>query len=260
VTTVNRLRELIRAGVPARGLSITLGDDQIAEEFAHSGVDYVYVDQQHGLVDAHRLVAVLRALAVTDVTPLVRVPAVESGIIGVALDAGAHGVIVPMVEDARQAELAVRCTRYHPMGRRSWGPIRATHGLGTDPTTVNSEVMCLVMIESAEGVEHADEILAVDGVDGAYLGPADLSVSLGFPPRSVEEATDAEPLEAIARVREACARHGKVAAVSGRFETRSVEGFGMVTIGSDIGLLRGGLNALTRDTRTAGRQSERTAR
>jgi 4-hydroxy-2-oxoheptanedioate aldolase len=244
VTTRNRLKAKIAAGEDATGLSCMIGDAQIAEEFAMAGYDYIYIDQQHGLVSHERLVQMLRSISRSETTPLVRVAGNDGALIAQALDAGAEGVIIPMVEDAEAAEKAARATRYFPDGQRSWGPIRAMHGLGADPVVVNAEVMCLVMIETAKGVENADAILSTPGIDGVYIGPADLAVSLGSPPRSVEQTTDQAPLDAIREIREACARNGKVVAITGVPETRHAEGFGMVTASSDINMIRSSLAAL----------------
>lgn len=240
----NRLRDRLSGGGNATGLSCVLGDAQIAEEFTMAGYDYVYLDQQHGLIPAERLVPMLRALAQGAATPLVRVAGNDPTLIGQALDAGAEGVIVPMVEDADAAARAAAACRYFPDGTRSWGPIRATHGLGGDPATVNGQVMCLVMIETAAGVADVDAIVATPGVDGVYIGPADLSVSLGGAPTGIEAATDPALHDAVRAIREACARHGKVTAITGTPAKRHAEGFGMVTAGSDIGFIRASLAAL----------------
>lgn len=244
MTRRNQLKAKLASGQNAVGLSCMLGDPQIAEEFAMAGFDYIYIDQQHGLTPHGHLIEMLRSIAVSTTTPLVRVAANDSVHIGQALDAGAEGVIVPMVEDAESAAAAARSARYFPEGQRSWGPMRATYGLGTNPAAVNAEVLCLVMIETAKGVENVDRIVSTPGVDGVYIGPADLAVSLGSLPLGIEQTTDTAPLTAIRRIREACQQNGKHVAITGRPETRHAEGFDVVTAGSDIGMVRSSVEML----------------
>ncbi|MEA9984187.1 HpcH/HpaI aldolase family protein [Subtercola sp. RTI3] len=239
--STNHLLEVLAAGETAVGLSCMLGSAQIAEEFALAGFDYVYLDQQHGTTSADTLLEMLRAVARSETTPLVRVAKNDVALIGQALDAGAEGVIVPMIEDAAAAAGAAAACRYHPLGQRSWGPLRAVYGLGSDPATVNAQVICLVMIESAKGLANVDEILATPGVDGVYIGPADLAVSLGGLPVGVEQSGDQIQLAAIAAIQDACARAGKVAAITGNAARRSADGFRMVTVASDITMIRSAL-------------------
>ncbi|TQL55945.1 4-hydroxy-2-oxoheptanedioate aldolase [Subtercola boreus] len=241
VTTTNRLKEVLASGETAVGLSCMLGSAQIAEEFALAGFDYLYIDQQHGTTSADTLLTMLRAVARSSTTPLVRVAQNDPALIGQALDAGAEGVIVPMVEDAASAARAVRACRYHPDGERSWGPLRAVYGLGSDPATVNAQVLCLVMIESAKGLANVAEIVDTPGVDGVYIGPADLAVSLGGLPVGVEQSSDARQLAAIASIQDACGRAGKVAAITGNAARQSAAGFRMVTVASDVTMIRSAL-------------------
>lgn len=242
--TRNQLKAKLISGENTVGLSCMIGNPQIVEEFAMTDIDYIYIDQQHGLISHERLVQMLQAMGPSTATPLVRVPGNDEILIGQALDAGAQGVIVPMIDDAQAAAKAARATRYFPQGSRSWGPIRALHGLGTDPAHVNNEVLCFVMIETAKGVENVDAIVSTPGVDGVYIGPADLSVSMGSPPLGIEHITDKAPLEAIRQIQASCQKHGKTAAITGHPENRHPEGFSMVTANSDIGLIRSSLAAL----------------
>lgn len=239
----NRLKATLAGGGTALGLSCALGSAQVAEDFAMAGFDYIYIDQQHGLTSQDTLVGMLRAIARSMTTPLVRVLRNDAGLIGQALDAGAEGVIVPMVETAADAVIAASATRYAPIGTRSWGPLRATHGLGADPATVNGQVLCLVMIESATAVANLDEILAVPGIDGVYVGPADLSVSLGGAPVSMAEATDRALLDAVAAIQLACAAAGKIAAISGDPVALAAQGFTMITTGMDAAMMRAALKS-----------------
>lgn len=237
----NRLRELIGGGRTAVGLSCALDSPQIAEEFARSGVDFVYLDQQHGLISQDAMIQMLRAIETTEATALVRVAGNDHALIGQALDAGAHGVIVPMVENAEQAAAAVDACRYFPAGHRSWGPIRAINGLGSDPEWVNSQVLCLVMIESTTALANLTEILDVAGVDGVYIGPADLGISLGQPPLSHGQSSNRDHHAAMARILTACRDRGLVAGISGDPVGLAAEGYQLVTAGLDIAMLRSAL-------------------
>src|SRR5271170_3835436 len=150
---------------------------------AHSGFDWVCVDMQHGMIDFSQMVPMLQGISSTGTAPLVRVPRNEPGIIGKSLDAGAWGVIVPMVNSRQEAEEAVAACRYAPVGIRSYGPLRANLYAGFEYfSRANDEVLCIVMVETTVAVERVDEIASVPGVDAIYIGPADLSVTLGLPP------------------------------------------------------------------------------
>lgn len=243
---INLLKAKLGRGETAVGLSCALGSAQIAEEFALAGFDYVYIDQQHGLTSQDTLLEMLRAVARSSTTPLVRVAQNNAALIGQALDAGAEGIIVPMVNNAREAQQAVDACRYYPEGRRSWGPIRAKYGLGTDPATVNREVLCLVMIETAEALANVDEIVQTAGVDGIYLGPADLGISLGFAPLAFEQTTDERQLAAIEQIRLACVRADRIMGISGDPRNLAAAGFRMITAGMDATLMRSAIAQIRR--------------
>lgn len=191
------------------------------------------VDQQHGAVDPSTLLAMLQAIQTGGAPALVRVAANDPFVIGNALDLGAAGVIVPMVEDGEQAARAVAACRYAPAGVRSFGALRGGGG----------EPVCLVMIETRAGLEHAEEIAATPGLDGVYIGPSDLSLSLGLEPTVRIEHTAV--LDAIERVRAACAAHGAIAGLHclapEDVPVHAGRGFGLITAGGDLGHLRGAL-------------------
>jgi 4-hydroxy-2-oxoheptanedioate aldolase len=235
----NRLRRLLESGGTAVGLACHTGDPHTAETLALAGFDYLYLDQQHSVGGLASPVEMLRATARTGTTPLVRVAANDPVLIGRALDAGAEGVIVPTVESANDARRAASATRYAPDGIRSWGPTRSAFGLGPDPETVNGEVLCLVMIETAEGVARAKEIAGVPGVHGVYVGPGDLAVSLGLSP--TEGPRDERHRAAVAEICAACDAAGIAAGITGDPRSESARGFRMVTAGSDVGFLKAGL-------------------
>jgi 4-hydroxy-2-oxoheptanedioate aldolase len=255
----NRLRGILESGRTAVGLACHTGDPHVAETLAVAGFDYLYLDQQHSADGLASPVEMLRATARTGTTALVRVAANDPVLIGRALDAGAEGVIVPNVESAEDAQRAAAAAHYPPAGMRSWGPTRSAYGLGSDPATVNSQVLCLVMIETAEGVVRAKEITAVGGVHGVYVGPGDLAVSLGLDP--VNGPRDERHRAAVAEIVAACAGTGIAAGITGDPVTEVARGFRMVTAGSDVGFLSAGLAAARtrRNALTTTNEGESTA-
>jgi 4-hydroxy-2-oxoheptanedioate aldolase len=187
---------------------------------------------------------------------VVRIPWNDPTWPGRALDAGAEAIVVPMVSTAAQAERAAAACRYAPEGTRSFGPVRAGMLLGSDTAQVNRDVLCLVMIETVEGVENADAICGTPGVDGIYVGPADLATSMGVPLARMFE--DPRHAEAVRHVQERCAAHGIIAGIhtnGGRQARTLVEaGYRMCSLATDAALLRqaaGQELALARGTATA---------
>jgi len=178
-----------------------------AESMAHQGFDSVTVDMQHGIVDYQTMVTMLQAISTTEVVPMVRVPWREPGIIMKSLDAGAYGVICPMVNTREQAQELVSYCNYAPKGSRSFGPVRALIYGGADyPSHANDEVLAIAMIETREALDNLDSILSVEGLDGIYVGPADLAISLGKKPGF--DPTDEVVVGAIETIIKGANRHG----------------------------------------------------
>jgi 4-hydroxy-2-oxoheptanedioate aldolase len=239
--TVNAMKRKIEAGGAALGAWCSLGSVESAEICATSGFDYVCVDLQHGLSHLDSMVPMLMAASRTGTTPTVRVPRNETDYIGKALDAGAEVVVVPMVNTAGEAERAVAACRYAPEGVRSFGPVRSRMFLSdADPVDVNREVLCMVMIETVEAVENVAEICKTPGLDGVYIGPADLAVSMGFVPSFGDPP--AEEAEVIDHIRATCAAAGVIAGIhtgGGALARAYVDaGFRMVTVATDAAALR----------------------
>ena len=235
----NRLRQ--RAATEACfGAWCTTPSTFTAEVLAGEGFDYVCVDCQHGLIHYDAMWPMLQAMRHADTTPIVRLPFNDTPWFGKALDAGAQGVVVPMVNSRADAERAVAATRYPPLGVRSFGPVRSAMVVGPDPDTVNREVLCLVMIETADAVERADEICSTPGVDGVYIGPADLAISLGVGLGKMFEAQT--HVDAIEHVRETATRSGIIPGLhtGGGAQARRFAdaGFRMCTLSSDASMLR----------------------
>lgn len=230
-----------RAGKQTIGAWLSAPGGHSAEVMAHVGFDWLCVDMQHGLIDESDCFEMLRAISTTNTTPFVRVGWNEPRAIMKVLDAGAYGVVVPLVNTKEEAELAVWAASYPPMGGRSSGPARATLYAGSDyQAHANDEIAVIVMIETPEGIANLDEILSVPGVDAAYIGPSDLAYALGMTPTG--DNNDPKHQQVCLDILDACKRHK----VASGIHTGSLEftqkwlaaGFQMVTLGSEVGFMR----------------------
>jgi len=211
-----------------------------AEVMGSCGYDSLTIDMQHGLVDYADMVSMLQSLSATPVTPMVRVPWLDPADIMKALDAGAMGVVCPMVNTRAQAEEFVDYMRYPPRGSRSFGPIRARYALGADYVEKNhEEVLALAMIETSEAFDNLEEIVATPGLDGVYIGPSDLTMSLSNGSlRSGMDREEPEIVAAIERILKAAHDAGIKACLhtaSTDYAVRGFEwGFDVVTMASDV--------------------------
>jgi 4-hydroxy-2-oxoheptanedioate aldolase len=226
-------------GVVANGWC-TIPSAFATELMAHMGWDSLVVDTQHGLIGYADMVAMLTAISTTDATPMVRVPWNDPGAVMKALDAGAYGIICPMINDRASCERFVQACRYAPRGYRSSGPIRATLYGGPDyHAQADDTVLALAQIETREALDNLDAILSTPGLDGVYVGPSDLSLTLGLPPG--QDKTEPALFEAFDQVLEGCRRHGLKAGVhcrSAAYAVRMVKlGFSLVTPVGDSGFL-----------------------
>jgi 4-hydroxy-2-oxoheptanedioate aldolase len=233
---VIQLRDSLADGSVLFGAICSMPDAFAAEMLGWAGFDWVCVDLQHGMVTDTALVGILQALDLTGTPALVRVPWNEPAAIMRALDTGASGVIVPMVNSRHQAEQAVAACRYPPDGIRSYGPTRAALGQpGYNLAFANSQVLCAVMIETREAMEVLDEILAVPGVDAAFIGPSDLAVAHGMAPSL--RADDPGVGALIATILASCQAHDVIPAIFTSGENAAVRwqaaGFRLLTAGSD---------------------------
>jgi 4-hydroxy-2-oxoheptanedioate aldolase len=237
------------------GAWVTLSDTVSAEVMGRAGFDWVILDTQHGAIGWPALTGVLQALDLGGTPALVRTGANDPAQIGRALDLGAVGVVVPMVSTASQARAAAEATRYPPLGVRSFGPVRSFYGA---PDETRPEPLCLVMIETAEALGNLEAIAAVEGVDGLFLGPVDLALSLGLG----AALTMPDPvLEAVDAVVAAASRHGLIAGCPslGLENGRALANRGVrfITVASDVGAIRRGAAADLAEARawTQGRTS-----
>jgi 4-hydroxy-2-oxoheptanedioate aldolase len=231
----NTVKAKWRAGGIAYGAWLTIPASLSAEAVAHQGHDYVCVDMQHGAIDYATALSMLTAIDTTDAMPFVRVRSNDFGQINQMLDAGALGVVVPMVNSADDARAAVAACRYAPAGARSWGPVRAQFSVGGDYfARANDEIACIVMVETKEAVAQLEEILDVPGVDAVYVGPSDLSITLGLPPGPDNGGAFEDARVHIAKT---CVARGIVAgmhASAALAPKHAAAGYRMITITQDL--------------------------
>jgi 4-hydroxy-2-oxoheptanedioate aldolase len=238
-----------RAGQQTLGGWLSMNNTHIAEMMAHAGFDWLCVDMQHGLIDYEDLRNMLPAISTTEVTPLVRAAGNLPFQIMKILDAGAMGVIVPLVNTRAEAELAVGACLYPPLGYRSFGPIRAAlYGGQGYAAQANGEIACIAMIETREGVENLEAIVTTPHLGGVYIGPNDLALSLGMPARG--DTDEPLHLSTVETILKTCKRHKVPVGIhtsSLEWSHRRLEaGFDFVTIGSDAGFVMvGAAGALT---------------
>jgi 4-hydroxy-2-oxoheptanedioate aldolase len=236
--TANRLKERLNAGKPCINGWLLLPSPFSAEVMAQTGWDSLTIDLQHGLHDYQSAVIAIQAMQAHPVTPLVRVPVNEPGIIGKLLDAGAWGVICPMVNTAADARALVQSCLYPPLGSRSYGPIRARAYGGQEPyhSIANDQVLVLPQIETIEAVHNIEQILDVPGVSGIYIGPNDLGFSMGLVPTL--DRKEPEILAIYDTLLKETSRRRLIACIHNASPAYAAEmirlGFHFVTVASDI--------------------------
>jgi 4-hydroxy-2-oxoheptanedioate aldolase len=239
----NKLKSLWADGKPTINGWCSIGNSFTAEIMAAQGYDSITIDVQHGALDYSSVLPMFQAMRASGVVPMARVPWLEPGIIMKVLDAGAYGVICPMVNNAEQAAEFVSYLRYPPLGQRSFGPTRVSFAAGANyGAEANGEILAFAMIETAQGMDNLDTIAATPGLDGIYVGPADLT--LGLMQGRLAPAFDREEPEMIAalqRIASACKEHGIRAALhcgTADYAVRAIGwGFEMTTVAGDSRLL-----------------------
>ncbi len=236
----NTLRKIVADGGTIVNGWLAIPNSYSAEVMAHQGWDAVTIDLQHGPVDFQTAVTMLQAISTTSAVPMARVPWNDAAIMMKLLDAGAYGLICPMINTKEEAEQFVNFCRYPPLGTRSMGPNRAVQYGGADYWQgANEEVILLAMIETRKGVENLDAILSVKGIDGVYVGPSDLSMSLGKPPTL--DPSDAEVVSLIELIAKKVRAKGLIAGVhcdgSKTALRRFGQGYQLATILNDARLM-----------------------
>ncbi|RZW12516.1 MAG: 2,4-dihydroxyhept-2-ene-1,7-dioic acid aldolase [Rhodobacteraceae bacterium] len=245
----NPLKEKWRAGTPTLNGWCGIGSSFSAEIMAAQGFDSVTIDVQHGALSYTDALPMAQAIGGKGATVMARVPWREPGIVMKMLDAGAMGIICPMINNADEAAEFASFTRYPPRGQRSYGPTRAAFAMpGYNEKDVNEDVIAFAMIETADGVENLEEIAATPGIDGLYVGPSDLSIgysngrlSAGF------DRTEDEMVEVIKRIAEIARKNNIAAALhcgAPDYAANAIGwGYNMVTVSADTRFLAAGANA-----------------
>jgi 4-hydroxy-2-oxoheptanedioate aldolase len=250
----NRLRSIWKSGGAAVNGWLAIPDSFAAETMAHQGWDTLTIDLQHGVVDYQAMVTMLQAISTTATVPVVRVPWLEPGILMKALDAGAYAVICPMVNTREDAQRLVSCTHYAPRGTRSFGPVRANLYGGADYFQhANDTIVTFAMIETAQALDNLDAILSVEGLDAVYIGPSDLSISLGCKPAFDE--LEPRAAQAVEHILARAKAHNVVAGIhNGTPEAalgRIGKGFQFVTVSSDARILAAGSQEILKKMRSS---------
>jgi len=234
----NLAKRALLAGRPALGAPVTLGNPLAAETLARLGFDFVLVDMQHGCWSLDTAAAAMRGIVLGGSIPMARVQKNDFFAIGSVLDRGAMGLVIPMVNNAAEAASAAFAARFPPRGGRSQGGAGTAflRELGYE-RWIDAELFLAVQIETKEGLEHAEEILSVDGVDGCWIGPADLANSLGLD--LALPADRAKHEEAIMAILAVCKKCGKIPGIAGGLDAAKwiARGFQFVTTAADLTLL-----------------------
>jgi 4-hydroxy-2-oxoheptanedioate aldolase len=239
----NGLKRLWEQGTPVINGWLSIGDAFCAEIMAEQGYDALTVDLQHGLGDHRAAVAMFQAIRASGVVPLARAPWLDPAAIMKLVDAGALGIVCPMIETAEEAARFVSYLRYPPLGMRSFGPTRAVFSAGPNyGEEADDNILAFAMIETPRGWDALEAIAETPGLDGLYIGPADLSLALtGRTHRLGFDREEPELVAAIDRIRDVAHRAGLRAALhcgSPEYAARAIDrGFDLVTVTNDVRLL-----------------------
>ncbi len=249
----NRFKAALADEQAQIGCWMCFGDTVAADLMSQTGFDWLVVDGEHGPNDIRSITDQVRVLSRTDSHAVVRVPIGEDWVLKQALDAGAQTVLVPMVDTGAQAEAIVRACRYAPDGVRGMGGYgaRVTNfgGISDYVTTANAEICVLVQAETRAAIANLDDILAVDGVDGVFIGPADLSADMGFPGNPDAPEVQAVIQDAITRIRAAGKAAGILVFSLEAAKTCLELGATFVAVGIDTALLAQAARALSGDAK-----------
>jgi 4-hydroxy-2-oxoheptanedioate aldolase len=247
----NHVKRRLAAGEPSIGTWLSLPSPEAAEYVSHLGFDWLVIDAEHNPIDIRTLAQMFAAMAASLTAPMVRIPWNSAENFKRVLDAGAWGVVVPMVNSREEAEEAVSAARYYPDGTRSVGggrfPMSFSGNADEYRRNANDQILVVLQIEHIQGVENADAILSVPGVDACFIGPNDLAASMGLGLGVPLESEDPRLMEAIAEIRNACLRNGVAPGIhtSGAVgaNQRIAEGFQFCALSSELGYMLSGLRA-----------------
>ncbi len=250
----NPFKAALKSGSPQIGLWMSLADSYAAEICAGAGFDWLVIDGEHSPNDLRSTLQALQAIAAKPVNPVVRLPIGKEYLIKQVLDLGAQNILVPMIETADQARALVRAVRYPPHGRRGVGALgaRATDfGRATNYISTADEQICLIVqVESRAGLAQLDEISAVEGVDGVFIGPADLSTDMGFAGQTNAPEVLAAVYDALARIQAQDCAAGILTIDTAQAQIFLDKGAVFVAVGMDVKILVDGLKTLRKTFET----------
>lgn len=242
--TVNRVKELLSAGKPAFGALIYLPSPPAAEVMAHAGLDWIWIDMEHGAINLETAHGMIQATHGTSTVPIVRVPWNLPWLAKPILDIGAMGIVMPFVTSKQQASEAVQALRYPPDGIRGFGPGFAALRWGLSvpeyAKIANREIMAILMIEHIDAVNRIDDILSVPGVDLAFVGPFDLSGSMDLLGEVTHPAVEDAILTVLAAAKKAQVPAGIIALTPEDVNRRLEQGFQFIMVGIDTAFLTNG--------------------
>ena len=231
---VNIAKRRMLEGKAAFGVEVSLGSSLAAEMLSLLDFDFVQVDNQHGAWSQESTMSASRSISLGSAVPMVRVQQNDFYAIGSLLDRGALGIIVPMVETIEQARAAAFAVRYPPRGGRSSGAFGAGFHGSDYESWIDEEVFLAVQIETKLAVERVEEIMAVDGIDGCWIGPTDLAKSMGIE-LNTQEGKEAHEA-AILKVLAGCQKTNKIPGIwagGGNAQRRIEQGFLFLVVGGD---------------------------
>jgi 4-hydroxy-2-oxoheptanedioate aldolase len=244
---VNRLKDRLGAGEVCLGLLVSMPSVPLVQLAARAGLDWLFIDMEHGPIGIESAHAMVAATQGTDCTPVIRTPHAETWLSQPALDSGAFGIVHPMINDRAAAAAAVRSQNYPPDGARGVGPFYAAARFGLAVpdyvAAANDSVLCVVQIEHKDGVANIDEIIAVPGIDVVFIAPFDLSMSLGVPGQRDHPEVVAAIARAEERILAAGLPMGGLAGSPAQAKAMIERGYRMLLVAIDVGLIQSGLAA-----------------
>lgn len=251
----NHLKKLQQEKRTAVNAWVSMGSGYLAEVLGHTGFDAVTVDLQHAPFGFDQAVHLLQAISATPAVPLARCAGLTLSEINKLLDAGAYGIICPLIDNVDQAAMFARSCRYPPRGARSFGPARGLLYGGSDYLTkADDEILSLAMIETPNALEQIERIMDVEELDGVYVGPSDLGISMGLGPNAWPDDRITQAIEHILKVVHARGKYAGIFCGPAEMgEACTALGYDLVTPGNDVTLLRAAASARIDGVRRAQR-------
>lgn len=255
ITLRNLLKDQLGKGEVTFGVTLGIGNPEVSEALGKLGLNWINLDMQHTSLDTETVQAMIQSMSYSPTVPIVRVISNDLGLINRALDIGAHAVIVPLVNSREDAEKAVCSAMYPPKGIRSWGPRRPTLRDPDYATTANDEVIVMPQIETELALKNLEDIVSTEGINAAFIGPMDLSMSLGV----FRQFDSPKFLKAVETVISTCKAHGVtpgLLAPAGPVERSIQQGFKLIALGGDLLLLTDNVAGILKNARAIVSRSE----